>query len=72
MLRVLDYSRVSRHLFVTAGDDRTVYPWDTTLQQSLTESHSISKSCITSNAAIADKFTNPAIHMKGGVRAFKF
>ncbi|KAE9596163.1 hypothetical protein Lal_00030916 [Lupinus albus] len=30
MLRVLDYSRVSRHLLVTAGDDGTVHLWDTT------------------------------------------
>ncbi|KAE9606145.1 hypothetical protein Lal_00025561 [Lupinus albus] len=30
MLRVLDYSRVSRHLLVTSGDDGTVHLWDTT------------------------------------------
>ncbi|XP_031373554.1 protein NEDD1 isoform X1 [Punica granatum] len=30
VLRVLDYSRVSRHLLVTAGDDGTVHLWDTT------------------------------------------
>ncbi|CAL0317662.1 unnamed protein product [Lupinus luteus] len=30
MLRVLDYSRVSRHLLVTAGDDGTVHLWDST------------------------------------------
>lgn len=30
MLRVLDYSRVSRHLLTTAGDDGTVHLWDTT------------------------------------------
>lgn len=30
MLRVLDYSRVSRHLLATAGDDGSVYMWDTT------------------------------------------
>ncbi|XP_027187732.2 LOW QUALITY PROTEIN: protein NEDD1 [Cicer arietinum] len=30
ILRVLDYSRVSRHLLVTAGDDGTVHLWDTT------------------------------------------
>jgi protein NEDD1 len=27
---VLDYSRISRHLLVTAGDDGTVHLWDTT------------------------------------------
>ncbi|XP_044508869.1 protein NEDD1-like [Mangifera indica] len=30
VLRVLDYSRISRHLLVTAGDDGTVNLWDTT------------------------------------------
>ncbi|KAL9233077.1 hypothetical protein vseg_008116 [Gypsophila vaccaria] len=30
VLRVLDYSRVSRHLLVTAGDDGSVHMWDTT------------------------------------------
>ncbi|KAK4776663.1 hypothetical protein SAY86_005351 [Trapa natans] len=30
VLRVLDYSRASRHLLVTAGDDGTVHLWDTT------------------------------------------
>ncbi|XAR66231.1 hypothetical protein NMG60_11012384 [Bertholletia excelsa] len=30
MLRVLDYSRISRHLLVTAGDDGSVRLWDTT------------------------------------------
>ncbi|KAL5567604.1 hypothetical protein UlMin_024179 [Ulmus minor] len=30
VLRVLDYSRISRHLLVTAGDDGTVHLWDTT------------------------------------------
>ncbi|XP_021752836.1 protein NEDD1-like [Chenopodium quinoa] len=30
MLRVLDYSRVSRHLLATAGDDGSVHLWDTT------------------------------------------
>ncbi|KAJ6909684.1 hypothetical protein NC652_020612 [Populus alba x Populus x berolinensis] len=30
VLRVLDYSRVSRHLLVTAGDDGSVHLWDTT------------------------------------------
>ncbi|KAA0041454.1 hypothetical protein IC582_004455 [Cucumis melo] len=30
VLRVLDYSRTSRHLLVTAGDDGTVHLWDTT------------------------------------------
>ncbi|KAL8159878.1 hypothetical protein V2J09_001415 [Rumex salicifolius] len=30
MLRVLDYSRISRHLLVTAGDDGSVHLWDTT------------------------------------------
>lgn len=27
---MLDYSRISRHLLVTAGDDGTVHLWDTT------------------------------------------
>ena len=27
---MLDYSRVSRHLLVTAGDDGSVHLWDTT------------------------------------------
>ncbi|KAJ4840982.1 Protein nedd1, partial [Turnera subulata] len=30
VLRVLDYSRVSRHVLVTAGDDGSVHMWDTT------------------------------------------
>ncbi|KAI4307579.1 hypothetical protein L6164_030751 [Bauhinia variegata] len=30
VLRVLDYSRISRHLLVTAGDDGNVHLWDTT------------------------------------------
>lgn len=30
VLRVLDYSRVSRHLLATAGDDGSLYLWDTT------------------------------------------
>ncbi|KAI9157349.1 hypothetical protein LWI28_021095 [Acer negundo] len=30
VLRALDYSRISRHLLVTAGDDGTVHLWDTT------------------------------------------
>ncbi|WVZ75189.1 hypothetical protein U9M48_023271 [Paspalum notatum var. saurae] len=30
VLRVLDYSRNSRHLLVTAGDDGSVHLWDTT------------------------------------------
>ncbi|KAF7816390.1 protein NEDD1 [Senna tora] len=30
VLRVLDYSRISRHLLATAGDDGTVHLWDTT------------------------------------------
>ncbi|KAK6942403.1 WD40 repeat, partial [Dillenia turbinata] len=30
VLRVLDYSRISRHLVVTAGDDGSVHLWDTT------------------------------------------
>ncbi|VVB13391.1 unnamed protein product [Arabis nemorensis] len=30
VLRVLDYSRSSRHLLLTAGDDGTVHMWDTT------------------------------------------
>ncbi|CAI0411156.1 unnamed protein product [Linum tenue] len=30
VLRVLDYSRLSRHLLVTAGDDGSVHLWDTT------------------------------------------
>ncbi|GKV28376.1 hypothetical protein SLEP1_g37444 [Rubroshorea leprosula] len=30
VLRVLDYSRISRHLLVTAGDDGTINLWDTT------------------------------------------
>lgn len=28
--RVLDYSRISRHLLVTAGDDGSIHMWDTT------------------------------------------
>ncbi|XP_047336571.1 protein NEDD1-like [Impatiens glandulifera] len=30
VLRVLDYSRMSRHLLATAGDDGSVHLWDTT------------------------------------------
>ncbi|CAH2054065.1 unnamed protein product [Thlaspi arvense] len=30
VLKVLDYSRFSRHLLLTAGDDGTVHLWDTT------------------------------------------
>ncbi|KAF7136352.1 hypothetical protein RHSIM_Rhsim08G0019400 [Rhododendron simsii] len=30
VLRVLDYSRISRYLLVTAGDDGSVHLWDTT------------------------------------------
>ncbi|XP_034675821.1 protein NEDD1-like isoform X2 [Vitis riparia] len=30
VLRVLDYSRSSRHLLVTAGDDGSIHLWDTT------------------------------------------
>ncbi|GFZ15040.1 transducin/WD40 repeat-like superfamily protein [Actinidia rufa] len=30
VLRALDYSRISRHLLVTAGDDGSVHLWDTT------------------------------------------
>ncbi|CAK9143918.1 unnamed protein product [Ilex paraguariensis] len=30
VLRVLDYSRISRHLLVTAGDDGSVHLWDMT------------------------------------------
>ncbi|KAG1365812.1 protein NEDD1 [Cocos nucifera] len=30
VLRVLDYSRLSRHILVTAGDDGSVHLWDTT------------------------------------------
>lgn len=30
VLRVLDYSRISRHLLVTAGDDGSVHLWDST------------------------------------------
>ncbi|KAG9449748.1 hypothetical protein H6P81_009713 [Aristolochia fimbriata] len=30
VLRVLDYSRTSRHVLVTAGDDGSVHLWDTT------------------------------------------
>ncbi|KAL2541635.1 Transducin/WD40 repeat-like superfamily protein [Abeliophyllum distichum] len=30
VLGVLDYSRMSRHLLVTAGDDGTIHLWDTT------------------------------------------
>ncbi|XP_058207167.1 protein NEDD1-like isoform X2 [Rhododendron vialii] len=30
VLRVLDYSRISRHLLATAGDDGSVHLWDTT------------------------------------------
>ncbi|KFK38505.1 hypothetical protein AALP_AA3G121800 [Arabis alpina] len=30
ILKVLDYSRFSRHLLLTAGDDGTVHLWDTT------------------------------------------
>lgn len=29
-LRVLDYSRISRHILVTSGDDGSVHLWDTT------------------------------------------
>lgn len=27
---MLDYSRISRHLLVTAGDDGSIHLWDTT------------------------------------------
>ncbi|KAF6161108.1 hypothetical protein GIB67_007749 [Kingdonia uniflora] len=30
VLRVLDYSRISRHLLVTAGDDGSIHLWDST------------------------------------------
>jgi WD40 repeat protein len=30
VLRVLDYSRLSRHILATAGDDGSVHLWDTT------------------------------------------
>ncbi|KAH0763636.1 hypothetical protein KY290_019709 [Solanum tuberosum] len=30
VLRVLDYSKISRHLLVTAGDDGSIHLWDTT------------------------------------------
>jgi WD40 repeat protein len=30
VLRVLDYSRSSRHILATAGDDGSVHLWDTT------------------------------------------
>ncbi|KAJ6798799.1 protein NEDD1 [Iris pallida] len=30
VLRVLDYSRLSRHILVTAGDDGSIHLWDTT------------------------------------------
>ncbi|XVF83774.1 hypothetical protein PTKIN_Ptkin16aG0519700 [Pterospermum kingtungense] len=30
VLRVLDYSRISRHFLVTAGDDGSIHLWDTT------------------------------------------
>ncbi|XVF75264.1 hypothetical protein PTKIN_Ptkin13bG0173700 [Pterospermum kingtungense] len=30
VLRVLDYSRISRHVLVTAGDDGSIHLWDTT------------------------------------------
>lgn len=30
VLRVLDYSRTSRHILVTAGDDGSIHMWDTT------------------------------------------
>ncbi|XP_077216700.1 transducin/WD40 repeat-like superfamily protein [Tasmannia lanceolata] len=30
VLRVIDYSRISRHVLVTAGDDGSVHVWDTT------------------------------------------
>ncbi|XP_024392843.1 protein NEDD1 [Physcomitrium patens] len=30
VLRVMEYSRLSRHLLLTAGDDGTVHVWDTT------------------------------------------
>lgn len=30
VLRVLDYSRCSRHVLSTAGDDGSVHLWDTT------------------------------------------
>uniref|UniRef100_A0A7N0UNQ2 Protein NEDD1 n=1 Tax=Kalanchoe fedtschenkoi TaxID=63787 RepID=A0A7N0UNQ2_KALFE len=30
VLRVLDYSRISRHLLITAGDDGSMHLWDTT------------------------------------------
>ncbi|GAA0187046.1 hypothetical protein LIER_34334 [Lithospermum erythrorhizon] len=30
VLRVIDYSKISRHLLVTAGDDGSVHLWDTT------------------------------------------
>ncbi|XP_059298693.1 protein NEDD1-like [Lycium ferocissimum] len=30
VLRVLDYSKISRHVLVTAGDDGSVHLWDTT------------------------------------------
>ncbi|KAK3028622.1 hypothetical protein RJ639_039965 [Escallonia herrerae] len=32
VLRVLDYSRISRHLVATAGDDGSIHVWDTTVR----------------------------------------
>ncbi|WOG93970.1 hypothetical protein DCAR_0313260 [Daucus carota subsp. sativus] len=32
VLRVLDYSRISRHLLVTAGDDGSIHLWDSTVR----------------------------------------
>ncbi|KAH9324290.1 hypothetical protein KI387_004468, partial [Taxus chinensis] len=43
VLRVLDYSRTSRHVFVTSGDEGSVHLWDTTARSpkvSWTKQHS--------------------------------
>ncbi|PWA41369.1 WD40 repeat-containing protein [Artemisia annua] len=43
VLRVLDYSRTSRHLLVTAGDDGSVHLWDTTGRNTKVSAEAASK-----------------------------
>lgn len=43
---MLDYSRISRHLLVTAGDDGSVHLWDSTGRSPKVCCYSFSVLCI--------------------------
>lgn len=45
VLRVLDYSRNSRHLLVTAGDDGSVHLWDATAKAPKVHQNSYGANC---------------------------